>query len=157
MTIPPPSLSPQGGDAPAQLALVLHHIGVVVRDIALARDEYSRMFHYEPVSDVFHDHVQTAYVQFLKLPGDSIFLEIVSPDGPDSKVAQTLRKGGGLHHVCYATSDIDRSWSALRAEGLFPLQRPVPAVAFGGRRIAWFLGRDRMPFELVERNAEDGL
>ena len=50
----------------------------------------------------------------------------------------------------YATPDIDRCWATFRARGLFPLQRPVPAVAFGGRRIAWFM-HDRVPFELVEQ------
>jgi len=109
------------------------------------------MFGYETCTDVVHDPIQTAYVRFLRLPGDPVFVELVSPDSEESKLAGALKKGGGLNHLCFATDDIERSWSLLRAQGLFPLQRPVAAAAFGGRRIAWFLGRDRMPVELVER------
>jgi methylmalonyl-CoA/ethylmalonyl-CoA epimerase len=34
------------------------------------------------------------------------------------------------------------------------LHKPVPAVAFEGRRIAWLMGMDGIPIELVERNAK---
>lgn len=135
---------------PAGEPLTLHHVGVVVADIAEAVKRYTTKFSYEVCTEVFHDPVQTAYVQFLRLPGDSIFLELVAPDSERSKVTNALRNGGGLNHLCYATPDIDKCWASFRARGLFPLQRPVPAVAFGGRRIAWFL-HDRVPFELVEQ------
>jgi methylmalonyl-CoA/ethylmalonyl-CoA epimerase len=136
-------------EPPADEPLALHHIGVVVADIAVAATQYATKFNYRVRSEIFHDPVQTAYVQFLQLPGDTVFLELVAPDGERSKVANALKKGGGLNHLCYATPDIDKSWASLRARGLFPLQRPVPAVAFGGRRIAWFM-HDKVPFELVE-------
>jgi methylmalonyl-CoA/ethylmalonyl-CoA epimerase len=101
--------------------------------------------------------VQTAYVQFLRLPGDATYVEFVAPDRPDSKLAAALAKGGGLNHLCYAVDDLDAACRDLRAGGLFPLAAPVPAAAFGGRRIAWFLGRDRMPVELVERGPAGAL
>jgi methylmalonyl-CoA/ethylmalonyl-CoA epimerase len=37
------------------------------------------------------------------------------------------------------------------------LQRPVPAAAFPGRRIAWLMGDDRLPVELVEEGADGDL
>jgi methylmalonyl-CoA/ethylmalonyl-CoA epimerase len=133
------------------MSLSLHHIGLVVADVAEAAATYVRRFGYEIKSDVIHDPTQTAYVQFLKLPGDALYLELVAPDGPKSKLAGALGKGGGLNHLCYAADDLEAECHRLRAEGLFPLRAPVPAAAFPGRRIAWFFGRDRVPVELVER------
>ncbi len=133
------------------LDLSLHHVGILVADIAQAGAAYVRTLGYEVRSEIVHDRVQTAYVQFLKLPRDRAYLELVSPDGERSKLANALRKGGGLNHLCYSVPDIEAACRQLRAAGLFVLQAPVPAVAFGGRRIAWFMGGDRVPLELVER------
>jgi methylmalonyl-CoA/ethylmalonyl-CoA epimerase len=38
----------------------------------------------------------------------------------------------------------------LRDEGLFLLQKPIEAVPFNPRRIAWVMGSDGIPIELVE-------
>jgi methylmalonyl-CoA/ethylmalonyl-CoA epimerase len=133
------------------MPLSLHHVGVVVADVAEAASQYARRFGYEVKSGVIHDPAQTAYVQFLKLPADSAYLELVAPDRPGSKLTGALKKGGGLNHLCYATDDLEATCRELRAEGLFPLRPPVPAAAFPGRRIAWFLGLNGIPVELVER------
>ena len=132
----------------------LHHIGILVKDIAAAACAYAKRFRYEVRSPVIHDPVQTAYVQFLALPGDSSFVEFVSPDGPDSKLSNALRKGGGLNHICYSTETIDSTCEELGAEGMHLIQAPVPAVAFPGRRIAWLMGRDGVLTELVERGGD---
>jgi len=137
--------------------LNLHHIGIAVEDIARATASYVRTLGCVVWSDIVHDPVQTAYVQFLKLPGDAVYLEFVSPDGARSKLRNALRKGGGLNHLCYATGDIEAACEALRRRGLFLLQPPVPAVVFKGRRIAWLMGGDRVPLELVETGPPEEL
>ncbi len=131
--------------------LSLHHVGIVVKDIAEATDYYVRRLGCEVRSEIVHDSTQTAYVRFLSQPGDSVFLELVSPDREDSKLTNALNKGGGLNHLCYAVDDIESGCRELRAQGLYLIQPPVAAAAFPGRRIAWLIGRDRIPFELVER------
>jgi methylmalonyl-CoA/ethylmalonyl-CoA epimerase len=101
--------------------------------------------------------VQTAHVQFLQLAGDSSYVEFVAPDRPESKLANALKKGGGVNHVCYATDDILLACRRLEADGMFVIQQPVAAVAFPGRRIAWLMGSDRALTELVEAAREGGL
>jgi methylmalonyl-CoA/ethylmalonyl-CoA epimerase len=131
--------------------LTLHHVGVLVEDISKAASFYLDSLGYESKSGVVHDPVQSAYVQFFKLPHDNVYLELVSPDRPDSKLSNALQKGGGLNHLCYSTGDIEAACIELRAAGLFLISRPVSAVAFNGRRIAWLRGSDRIRVELVER------
>jgi methylmalonyl-CoA/ethylmalonyl-CoA epimerase len=135
----------------------LHHVGLLVKNIPEAVEVYTRRYGYEVRSPVIHDPAQTAYVQFLALPGDSSYLEFVAPDRPDSKLSNALGKGGGLHHLCYATGAIDQACAELRGQGMFLIQPPVPAVAFPGRRIAWLMGRDRTLIELVEKAADGTL
>lgn len=137
--------------------LTLHHIGVVVKDIPRAAAGYIETYGYEVKSAVIHDPQQTAHVQFLQLPGDAVYLELVAPDREASKLTNALKKGGGLNHVCYSTADIEAACRDLRGRGLFVLQPPVPAVAFDGRRIAWLMGPDGVPVELVERGPAGSL
>lgn len=135
------------------MKLHLQHIGIVVKDIAAAMPAFE-LLGYRPAGPTVHDPVQTAHVQFLELSADTVRLELVCPDGPESKLANAARKGGGLNHLCYRTDDISQAISELRAAGMFELAAPTPAPAFEGRSIAWLMGRNGIPIELVEAPAE---
>jgi methylmalonyl-CoA/ethylmalonyl-CoA epimerase len=137
------------------MELNLHHIGIAVADIDTATADYRRRLRCELAGGRYHDPVQTALIQFLRLPGDSVLIELVAPDGPASRLSNAVRKGGGINHVCHSTPDIDEACRALSEEGMMVIQEPTPAVAFGGRRIAWLMGDDRVLTELVERPAAE--
>lgn len=128
----------------------LHHIGILVRDIERSAQSYEDRFGYAVHSDVIHDPVQTAYVQFLRGEGAGPLVELVAPDGPESKLSNAIKKGEGLNHLCYFSEAIEDDCRKLRGKGMLVLQLPVPAKAFGGRRIAWLMGSDGLPIELVE-------
>lgn len=131
--------------------MTLHHFGIAVAQIDSAMEIYVGRFGYCVESPVIHDPRQTAYVQFLRLPGDLVYLELVAPDGPKSKLAAAVKQGGGgLNHLCYGVPDIEAAVLRLRDQKMAILCDPVAAVAFPGRRIAWLMGRDRVPIELVE-------
>lgn len=133
------------------ILMSLHHVGILVQEIAKATEDYVRRFGCEVRSEIIHDPTQTAFVRFLSQPGDSVFLELVAPDSADSKLSNALNKGGGLNHLCYAVTNIEEACREMRPRGMFPVQAPMAAVAFPGRRIAWLIGRDGIPIELVER------
>jgi methylmalonyl-CoA/ethylmalonyl-CoA epimerase len=132
------------------MGLTLHHVGILVPDIAEAAGRYVTQFGYRVCSEVVHDPVQTAHVQLLTLTGSMPFVELVTPDGVNSKLANALKKGGGLNHLCYLSAAIQEDCGRLRETGMLLLQSPVEARAFGGRRIAWLMGRDGIPIELLE-------
>jgi len=138
-------------------SMLLHHIGLAVANLESQSELYIKAFGYVARTEIIHDPIQTAYVQFLRLPGDSVYLEFVAPDGPRSKLTNAVNKGGGLNHLCYSTSDIEATCQELRKTGLLLLQAPVPAAAFNMRRIAWMQGLDRVLIELVERGKEGDL
>ncbi len=131
----------------------LHHIGIAVKDLDAAVAEYARRPGHRVLGPGVHDRVQTAHVAFIEIAGDPVWLELVAPDSAESKLCGAVRKGGGLNHLCYATDDIEGLARELRNAGMFPLQAPVPAVAFPGRHITWLMGADGVPVELVEEPA----
>jgi hypothetical protein len=74
--------------------LALHHVGFAVAAIELTTRSYVTRYGYAIRTPVIHDPLQTAFVQFLALPGDHVYLELVSPDGPASRLSSAVRRGG---------------------------------------------------------------
>lgn len=128
----------------------LHHIGMAVASLDDAGEAYARRFGYVKVSPVFEDPAQKARVQFWRLGTADHLLEFVSPLDDASHLNNAISQGRQLNHLCYAVSDLAAACAHLRQEKLFPIGKPVEAVAFAPRRIAWFLGKDGVPIELVE-------
>ena len=117
--------------------LQFHHVGMLVDLIEKHSALYVERFGYELKSEIIHDPKQTAYVQFLAFPGQTVYIELVAPDAPNSFLSNALQKGGGLNHVCYSTVDIDAACDHLRSKKMVLLRPPTEAVAFDQRRIAW--------------------
>ena len=131
--------------------LRLHHVGHAVRDLDAAAALYARRLGYRTITEPIHDPLQTALVQFLLLDGDAVYLELVAPDGPQSRLTNVVKRGGGLNHLCYTCERLEDAIEALEATAMKLISEPKPGVAFGGRRICWLLGQDHLPIELVER------
>jgi len=129
----------------------LHHIGILVSDIAPAAERFAKRFGYTIDSPVIEDPQQTALVQFLRLGRADHWTELVSPNGEGSVLRGALeRRKGGVHHVCYEVDEIEAACKQLRSQAMAMVAAPAPAVAFDGRRIAWFMDRDQLLVELVE-------
>ena len=141
--------------ASSLLDVRLHHIGHAVKSIEAAAKDYRLRFNYRIASPVIHDPLQTASVQFLQLPGERTYLELVQPDGPESKLASAVRRGGGLHHLCYTVAALEEAISHFEAHGMKLISEPKPGEALDRRRICWLLGSDSVPIELCERRATD--
>lgn len=59
-------------------------------------------------------------------------IELLEPLSPDNGVGRFLaRRGGGLHHVCFQTDDVEGELSAARAKGL-PLIDEKPRRGLAG-------------------------
>ena len=136
-------------------ALVLHHVGYAVPVIEPIARNYAARFGYLAATGIIHDPLQTAYVQFLRLAGERSYLELVAPDSEKSKLTSTVRRGGGLHHLCYTCGNLEQTIAHLELTGMRLISDPKPAAAFGGRRISWLMAGDPLPIELVERRGPD--
>ncbi len=140
-------------DLPAGLTFELMHVGVAVSDIDAAAASLEAIFGYRVISGPFDDPIQKVTVNFLtQSDNDAVEIELITPLTEDSPLRTMLNKnGGGAYHLCFQTNDIEAALAHVRSNGCVVVSNPMPAVAFGGRRIAWFYTRTRQLFELVEQ------
>jgi len=129
-----------------------HHVGFVVASIQNSVQGFADILQADWDEEIFYDPNQGVRVTFLKSrrAGDPLF-ELVEPADERSPVQSFVAKGGGLHHVCYAVEDLEQELARARSCGAVITRRPKPAVAFGGRRIAWIYTKNRLLIEYLER------
>jgi len=136
--------------------LRLHHVGFVVASIEQAMPRFVRSLAATWDERVIHDPLQKVKVAFLTTRAGDPQIELVEPLGDGSPVFRFLQQGGGLHHVCYEVADLDEQLPEFRSRGAVIAKRPKPAVAFGGRRIAWLLTAEKLLVELLEEKLPAG-
>jgi methylmalonyl-CoA/ethylmalonyl-CoA epimerase len=142
---------------PAGLDFKLLHVGVAVPALGPTTEMLSTLFGYQVVSGPFDDPIQKVTVNFLaKSDKDVAEIELIAPLSDDSPIRSMLAKdGGGAYHLCLETSDMEGALAHVKKNGCLVVSSPVPAVAFGGRRIAWIYTRSRQLFELVEAKLQE--
>jgi methylmalonyl-CoA/ethylmalonyl-CoA epimerase len=131
----------------------LHHLGFVVSSISASADDFASTMSAHWDAEIILDPVQRVRVAFFypAVAGNPVF-ELVEPAAEDSPVSSFLKKGGGLHHVCYEVDDLESTLLAAQNVGWVVVAQPAPAVAFDGRHIAWICSKRRVLVELLERN-----
>src|SRR5690349_3991164 len=88
----------------------LHHIGILVADVARASELLQTRFGYTADSEILEDARQTAIAQFLKLPGSEHWTELIAPNGPTSVLAAAVKqRRSGTHHLCYEVPNISQA------------------------------------------------
>lgn len=129
-----------------------HHVGFVVSSIQQTIDGFVKSLDAQWDGVIVHDPAQKVRVTFLASanPADPLF-ELIEPASEDSPVVASVKKGGGLHHVCYVVDSMEKQLARSQAERALIVRRPVPAAAFGGRRIAWVYTRNKLLIEYLER------
>jgi methylmalonyl-CoA/ethylmalonyl-CoA epimerase len=131
--------------------LKLHHIGFVVLSIQESAESFARSLGATWDGNIVFDPLQKVRVTFFqgRNPTDPL-MELVEPGGPESPVSRFVEHGGGLHHLCYEVKDLDSHLRFCRSVGTTIIRPPVPAVAFGGRRIAWGVTKKKLLMEFLE-------
>jgi methylmalonyl-CoA/ethylmalonyl-CoA epimerase len=129
-----------------------HHVGFVVPSIQDSVRPFADMLQTDWDAHIFHDTNQGVRVTFLKsrFAGDPLW-ELVEPADEKSPVQSFAAKGGGMHHLCYVVDNLEEALPRARVLGAIVTRQPMPAVAFGGRRIAWIYTRSRLLIEYLER------
>jgi methylmalonyl-CoA/ethylmalonyl-CoA epimerase len=117
---------------------VFHHVGLAVADIEAAC----------PGLEHYFDPVQDVAVAFANAHG--ITIEFISPGSRNSPVFRSLARNVKLVHLCYSVSNLKSALSHADQRGFRTVADPVPAVAFGGRKIAWVYHPILGLFELLE-------
>lgn len=115
------------------------HVGLAVNSIRDAvRDDL----------EIFCDEIQNVSVAFVNMNG--IRVELIEPRGTNSPITSSLKGGRKLVHLCFRVRDLEAAIVRGRGHGFHCIAKPVPAVAFGNKRIAWLFNKIYGLVELVE-------
>jgi methylmalonyl-CoA/ethylmalonyl-CoA epimerase len=105
----------------------LDHIAIAVPDLERAIERFAKDFDlsFEGREDVVAARTSTA---FFPVPATSI--ELVHPLNGEGAIAGYLeKKGGGLHHLCFRSDDIEADIARLKEKGYqFLGDSPTPGA-----------------------------
>lgn len=106
----------------------IDHIGIAVPSIEEAAKFYLALgLTIEGVEEVSSEGVRVAMLRC----GESR-IELLEATSEDSPIARFLdRRGGGIHHICLATTDVRDDQQRLATQG-YELLRPAPTQGAGG-------------------------
>jgi methylmalonyl-CoA/ethylmalonyl-CoA epimerase len=108
------------------------HIGIAVRGLDELRSFYRDVL---AMSERPLDDSDGARIAGF-LAGEAL-VELLEPDTPDSPIGRFIAKRGpGIHHVCFAVDDLDRTLERCRAAGI-RLIDDSPRIGAEGKRIAF--------------------
>jgi methylmalonyl-CoA/ethylmalonyl-CoA epimerase len=111
----------------------IDHIAVVVKDVDKAVKSYAAMFGFKALEK--REGPGGEFVSVMMSQGD-IRLELFAPLKTGNSFSKFLEeKGGGLHHVSFATDDIVKELKNLKAQGKKlqneePISMPDAKIAF---------------------------
>lgn len=112
----------------------LDHIAIAVDDLSAAITRFCEDFGLElaGTEDVPSAQTTTAF-----LPVRGTRIELIHPLDGQGPVARHLeRRGPGLHHLCFTTTDIDGDMARLSAKG-YRFLTDAPSPGAHGTRVAF--------------------
>jgi methylmalonyl-CoA/ethylmalonyl-CoA epimerase len=111
----------------------LDHIGIAVSSIDDALGVYEAL----GLSESARQPVESQGVLAVFLAVGDTRLELLEPTDPGSPIARFLEKRGpGIHHLCFAVSDLEEALRDLAGRG-FRLVHETPVPGADGKRIAF--------------------
>jgi methylmalonyl-CoA/ethylmalonyl-CoA epimerase len=94
----------------------IHHVGIAVRDLNQSLTFYRDVLglHVHAMDTVEDQGVRAALLTI----GESE-IELLEPTSTEANMAKFIeRRGEGLHHICFQTSDVDGDLEVLKDKGV---------------------------------------
>lgn len=127
----------------------LHHTGYITGNI----DETAQAFEVLGYTKqpTYEDTIQKCFICFLKREEGEALIELVQPY-EDNKTMQKMltKRGVSPYPLCYEVEDVQAIYDKLSdTEGWLPMFAPVEVVAFGNRKITYFMNYEAGFIEFV--------
>jgi methylmalonyl-CoA/ethylmalonyl-CoA epimerase len=112
----------------------IEHIGIAVKSIEVARNYYEQVLGLKcySIEEVKDQKVKTAF--FMVGATKIELLESTDPEGPIGKFIE--KKGEGIHHIAFATENIDNALKEAESKGIQLIDR-APRKGAEGLDIAF--------------------
>ncbi len=112
----------------------LDHIAIAVPDLQAAIERFADDFGLQlaGTEDVPTEHTSTAF-----LPIEGTQIELIHPMNGQGSVQKFLdKRGGGIHHLCFESDDIDADMKRLTEKG-YRFLSDAPKPGAHGTRVAF--------------------
>ncbi len=125
----------------------IDHIGYAVKDIDKAKSIFETFGYL--FEETITDRDRNIYIAFGKMDGYRI--ELVAPISSGSPVDNFLTNIGATpYHICYVSNDIEEDIKLLVKNRFKVIIKLAPAIAFGGKRVAFLYSLTIGMVEIVE-------
>jgi len=142
------------------MAFRLDHIGLVVKSLSESAEMF-RLLGFHEITQPEPDPIQKVSACFVNLRnGQGVYIELLEPTEESSPITNFLKRGGGLHHLCFEVDNIEALSNVLRENEFKIVCPPVDCVGYDrsfGRectevsRIAFFLLPNRTLIEFIQK------
>lgn len=133
--------------------LKFSHLGIAVRSLEKATDQYRLMGYTDTDGAVYEDTLQKVRTRFLKKDGVVIELIEAFDKEVDSPLNNYLK--GSFHtiyHICYTVEDLEEAVNLLVKKKYRMMSEIIPGIGFGDSRICFMFNMYCGLIELVEKN-----
>jgi methylmalonyl-CoA/ethylmalonyl-CoA epimerase len=128
--------------------LTFHHIGLACASITEEGAHFSKLG-FTQEGALFEDPLQKIKGCFMVL--GPFRIELLEPLSGDSPLQTYLRRGVKMYHQAFLCADLSTQIDSMTRKGAQVVVPPVPAVAFGGRKISFLMLPNLLLVELIER------
>ncbi len=135
----------------------IDHICIAVRSIERAIPRFVEIFGYKQKTDKITNTRQKVNVVFLEKQ-ESLDIKLIEPSDSESPLIQSLKKGEGLHHICFKTENgVTEELENLRMKGLRVLSEAEKGEAFDDELIAFIYAGYGLNIELIDTDKRRGI
>ncbi|KAF6628180.1 VOC family protein [Paenibacillus sp. EKM208P] len=132
----------------SQELLQFHHIGIACGDLQREIESHNKLG-YMIEGEMFSDPIQHVKGQFMTL--GKFRVEILEAISSPSPIDNYLKSNCKMYHQAYECDQLSAAMSWMRKLGAKLIAGPNRAVAFQGREIAFFLLRNSIIIELIQK------
>ena len=136
--------------------MVIDHIGIAVNSMERAIEHWEKVFGYRQHTEIITNTRQKVRVVFLEKAG-SITIKLIEPVDSDSSNYNFVKRGGGIHHLCFKCENMDSEIVKLKQLGLRILVEPQPGEAFESENISFIFAKNGLNIELIDTDKKTGI
>lgn len=129
--------------------MIIDHIGIAVKSIESGIEHWTNVFGYKQATNIVVNTRQKVRVVFLE-KDKSLTVKLIEPTDTSSPIYTFAKRGGGLHHLCFKCSDVEKKIESLKELGLRVLAMPQPGEAFENEKIAFLFANQGLNIELID-------
>ena len=135
--------------------MTLDHVAIAVRSVEAAADRFCSLSGYSRRTAKITNSHQQVNVIFLSKSG-SLDIKLIEPSHAEAPLWSFLRKGEGLHHLCFKVQDVAVACTELQSRGARVIAPPAPGEAFDDNPIAFLYFGMGLNVEVVDADARRG-